>query len=117
MNDICEICNHACGAKYFQQNFENWTSNNNDIDKFIQNTQLSVHNDKSKALEWIPYDRFCNIKYIAKDKLCRANWIDGYIIRWDNSSKNWKRQGQSMFVILKCLNNPINVTSEFMNEV
>ncbi|RGB36389.1 hypothetical protein C1646_758206 [Rhizophagus diaphanus] len=42
---------------------------NNDIDKFIQDTQLSAHSDVREALEWIPYDRFHDIKYIAKDVL------------------------------------------------
>ena len=100
----CEKCNRICKTIYFQQNFENWTSNNNDIDKFIQNTQLSVHNDKSKTLEWIPYDRFCNIKYIAKGgfgKVYRANWIDGPINYWDDKSKNWERYNENKFVALK----------------
>jgi hypothetical protein len=34
----------ACNSKRFQQNFGNWTSGNDDIDKFIQNTQLSAKN-------------------------------------------------------------------------
>src|SRR5579862_2142469 len=82
-----------CNAKHFQQNFENWTSGNVDIDKFIQDTQLSARNC-FKKLEWIPYDRFRNIKYIAKGgfgKVYRANWIDGYILAWDNKNQNWWR--------------------------
>ena len=64
LNEICEECNSICYAKRFQKNFKNWTSGNNDIDKFIQDTQLSVHDDDNteKALEWIPYGRFYNIK-------------------------------------------------------
>ena len=63
---LCKKCNQentyhnwckACNAKRFQQNFENWTSGNVDIDKFIQDTQLSADN-RFKILEWIPYDRF-----------------------------------------------------------
>ncbi|RIA82469.1 kinase-like domain-containing protein [Glomus cerebriforme] len=34
-------CN-ACNAKRFQQNFKKWRSGNDDIDKFIQHTQLSA---------------------------------------------------------------------------
>ena len=75
--DLCEECNQeytgvdwcfACNAKHFQhfqQNFEKWSSGNVDIDKFIQDTQLSA-NKRFKALEWIPYDRFYDIEYIAK---------------------------------------------------
>jgi hypothetical protein len=46
-----------CNSKRFQQNFDNWTSGNDDIDKFIQNTQLSAKNCY-QLLEWIPYERF-----------------------------------------------------------
>ena len=67
---ICEECNQentepdwcrSCNAKRFRQNFKNWTSGNIDIDKFIQHTQLSATN-RYKVLEWIPYDRFYDIK-------------------------------------------------------
>jgi hypothetical protein len=117
--DRCK-CNYICHAKYFEQNFKNWTSGNNDIDKFIQNTQLLSHNDANKALEWIPYDRFYNVKYIAKggfSKVYKANWIYGKISHWDNKDQNWKRDGQNMEVVLKSLNNSKNITTEFINEV
>jgi hypothetical protein len=122
----CEICNHTCNSIYFQHNFINWTSGNNDIDKFIQSTQLSAHNDVKEVLEWIPYNRFNNIKYIAKgefNKMYRANWIDGYIIKsryqssWDDDNQNWKKEKPNMFVILKILNSPTSITSEFINKV
>ena len=66
---LCRECNQrntghlwckACNTKHFQQNFENWTSGNNYIDKFIQNSQLSEHTSwgsEINALEWIPYNR------------------------------------------------------------
>ena len=116
-HEKCEQCNSMCIAIRFQQNFKHWTSGNNYIDKFIQDVQLLGHYYVKNALEWIPYDRFYNIKYITKggfDKVYRANWIDGYVWYWN---KNWKRKDQNMFVILKSLSNPINITSEFMNEV
>jgi hypothetical protein len=40
LSEMCEKCNRICIAKHFQQNFKNWTSGNNGIDKFIQNTQM-----------------------------------------------------------------------------
>ena len=117
LNDICGKCNYACKTIYFQRNFDNWTSGNNEIDKFIQDTQLSAHSqlDLAEALEWIPYDRFYDIKCIAKGelgKMYKANWIDGYIRYWNN--QNWKRYDSNMFVILKSLNDPNDVISEFM---
>src|SRR3984957_20924396 len=123
LNVLCEECNNIrCNAKYLQINFKNWTSGNNDIDKFIQGTQLLVHSDNeiSKVLEWISYDRFYNIKYIAKGgfgKVYRANWIDGCVVNWDDDNYNWKRKDQNKFVALKSLNNSNNDSSEFMNQV
>ncbi|GBB99045.1 hypothetical protein RclHR1_00340036 [Rhizophagus clarus] len=113
----CKECNYICNSMFFQQNFKNWTSGNHDIDRFIQNTQLSVHKscEISSALEWIPYKRLCEIKYVKKKfgTICSANWIDGYIDKWDNESQNWKRKEQNIFVILKSINNPKNILLEF----
>jgi hypothetical protein len=107
---------------HFHRNFDNWTSGNNDIDKFIQDTQLSNHDmyKMSNALEWIPYDRFYNIKYIAEikiDKVYSANWVDGYIDVWNYENKDWERKNQNMIVYLKDLNDSKNITLEFMNKV
>uniref|UniRef100_U9SYM9 Protein kinase domain-containing protein n=1 Tax=Rhizophagus irregularis (strain DAOM 181602 / DAOM 197198 / MUCL 43194) TaxID=747089 RepID=U9SYM9_RHIID len=113
--DWCKECN----AKRFQQNFKNWTSGNNDIDKFIQDTQLSA-TLWLEVLEWIPYNKFHDIEYIAKGgfgKVYSAKWIDGYIDKWDNENQNWKRNNSNMFVALKSLNNSENVTLEFINEI
>jgi hypothetical protein len=114
-------CDRKCNARRFKQNFKNWTSGNNRIDKFIQSTQLSDHNyDRCQALEWILYNRFHKIRCIAEeefDKVYRANWIDGYINKWDNDNQNWERYEPNMFVILKILNNPASITSGFINEV
>jgi len=125
---LCEECNKekntgpdwckTCNAKHFQQNFENWTSGNIEIDKFIQETQLSAKGSY-QVLEWIPYDRFYGIEYIARGgfgKVYKAIWIDGYIFNWDKISQNWERHNNKI-VALKSLNNSKNVTFEFINEV
>ncbi|GBB91983.1 hypothetical protein RclHR1_19480002, partial [Rhizophagus clarus] len=123
LNNICKKCKHVCNAIYFQQNFENWTSNDDDIDKFIQDTQLSVHkaSEISYALEWIPYDKLNDIKYVTKNEfgeVYRANWIDGNISYWDYKNRNWKREGtNNMFINLMNLSTPKNITIEFMNEI
>jgi hypothetical protein len=86
-------CNDACNSIYFQHNFKNWTSGNNDIDIFIRDTQLSAHKKVSDSLKWIPYNRFNDIKYIAKGgfgKVYVANWIDGCIDNWDADNQNWE---------------------------
>jgi hypothetical protein len=117
---ICVKCFKICYSKRFQQNFKNWTSGNNDIDKLIQNIQLSTHKSLSRAIEWIPYDRFYDIEYIAKGGfgiVHKANWIDGPIEECDDENNNWKRSLQNKCVALKSLNNSANVSLEFMNEV
>ncbi|GES99709.1 kinase-like domain-containing protein [Rhizophagus clarus] len=125
---LCKKCNQTdenykwckvCNAKRFQQNFINWTSGNNDIDKIIQNSQLFANNPE-KVLEWISYDRFYSIKYIAKGgfgEVYKANWIDGFITNWDIEKQNWKRICQNKDVALKSLYNSRNVTMEFLEEI
>ncbi|GBB96885.1 hypothetical protein RclHR1_28610001 [Rhizophagus clarus] len=115
-NKKCEECNYACNAIHFQRNFENWTSGDNDIDKFIQDTQLSAHYDLREALEWIPYDRFNDVKYVSERRIYKANWIDGHIRYWNDKNQNWKRD-HNMFAILKSLNNLKNIALEFTNEI
>ncbi|GES77242.1 kinase-like domain-containing protein [Rhizophagus clarus] len=123
LNNLCEECENICSALHFQRNFRNWTSGNNHIDKFIQDAQLSTHDNYEvfeKALEWIPYKRFYDIEHITKygiNKTCRAKWLDGYINKWDNKHQNWERKDQNIFVILKILDNPVDTTPEYINKV
>ncbi|RGB34000.1 kinase-like domain-containing protein [Rhizophagus diaphanus] len=120
LNNTCKKCNYECNVTHYQQDINNWTSGNDDIDKFIQDTQLSAHKYTTSALEWIPYNRFYNIKYIAKGgfgKVYKANWIDGYIHKWNKYNNNWERQDKNMFVALKSLNYSKNITLELMNEM
>ena len=71
----------SCNGKRFQQNFQNWTSGNHDIDELIQQTQLNAKNFE-EVVEWIEYDRFKNIEYLAKGGFgttYKATWKDGFI--------------------------------------
>ncbi|CAB4413158.1 unnamed protein product [Rhizophagus irregularis] len=98
----CEECNqintgpewcNACNATRLQKNFIYWTSGNGEIDKFIQDAQLSA-NKFYRILEWIPYERFYDIEYIAKGGfglIYKAKWTDGYIQSWNNDKQNWNR--------------------------
>ncbi|EXX50811.1 Cdc15p [Rhizophagus irregularis DAOM 197198w] len=124
-NEICEQCDRfgiRCNVNHFKQNFNNWTSGNNCIDEFIVETQICSHIviGESYALEWIPYDKFYDIKFIAKGgfgKVYRANWIDGHMNKWDINNQSWNRNNQNEFVALKSINDSKNVTLEFMNEI
>ena len=55
----------SCNSKYFQQNFKNWTSGNHDVDEFILKAQLKAKSYR-EILEWIEFDRFENVEYLAK---------------------------------------------------
>ncbi|RGB38557.1 kinase-like domain-containing protein [Rhizophagus diaphanus] len=114
-----------CGAKYFQQNFKNWTSGNHEVDKFIQKTQLKANNDR-EILEWIEYDRFENVEYLTKGgfgTIYKAIWKDGCIEKWDTENNQWKKskniveRHENFPVVLKCLHNSQNITAEFLKEI
>lgn len=51
-NGYCSLC--------FTQEVDTWTSGNAEIDKVIQKSQIGDH-----FLQWIPYENFQDIKYIA----------------------------------------------------
>src|ERR1051325_3304992 len=67
---LCKECKQPKSANFwcrcnFQQNFKNWSSGNSDVDKFIQKAQLRAKGQHD-VLEWIDYDRFENIEYLAE---------------------------------------------------
>ncbi len=105
----------------FQQDFFNWTSGNDFIDKFIQESQLNAKYT-NQLLEWIPYNKFQNIEYLDKGGFSivyKAIWLDGPIKHWSNESNDenkWKRINYKT-VSLKSLNKSLNLNEEFLNEV
>ena len=109
----CQLCN----PKRFQRNFKNWSSGNDDVDKFIQAQLKPKYLDS--ILEWIEHDRFENIEYLAKGgfgTVYKAIWKDGSIDGWDSKNNQWKRVGK-IDVALKCLHNSQDITAEFLREV
>ncbi|RHZ44894.1 hypothetical protein Glove_707g70 [Diversispora epigaea] len=102
----------------FQKYFCEWTSGNEKIDKFIQDAQLNAK-WFTRKIEWIPYNRFKDIKEIAKGgfgTIYYAKWIDGYITGWDIEKKQWKRYGE-LEVVLKKFDNFENSNEEFLNKM
>ncbi|KAF0490690.1 kinase-like protein [Gigaspora margarita] len=68
-----------CGKNYFQNNFQNWTSGDNEIDDLIKYYQLNAKH-KVDYIEWIPYDRLKILKLIGKGgygAVHPAVWLDG----------------------------------------
>src|SRR6266536_1254892 len=90
---ICENCDQKCLAtlyceycvrNYLKANFSNWTSGNDDIDNLIQKCQMET-NSPDKVVEWIPYNKLQNVKYLTKGgcyKIYTADWIDGGYEEW-----------------------------------
>ena len=127
---MCEKCKHpknnrfCCRLCVFQQNFQNCTSGNHIADKFIQKIQLKA-TQPIEVIEWIEYDRFENIEYLAKGGFgttFKAIWKDGSIDEWDSENNQWKRYKIYMDhpnfpVALKSLHDSKNITADFLNEV
>ncbi|MCE8162881.1 MAG: serine/threonine-protein kinase [Candidatus Moeniiplasma glomeromycotorum] len=90
-----------CNAKRFQTNFKNWTSGNQKIDKFIQKHQLEA-TDKYEPLEWIPYEKFRDVEYLAEGGFSKV--YKAKVEKYGN-------------VVLKNLNNSRNMTTDFLSEV
>ncbi|RHZ86334.1 hypothetical protein Glove_52g88 [Diversispora epigaea] len=111
--DWCKLCN----SKLFQSDFNNWTSGNDKIDKFIQDAQLNA-NRRSKVIEWIPYNRFKDVKQIGKGgfgTIHYAMWLDGRIKKWDIENQQLRRYGK-IEVALKKFDNFVNF-NDILNEM
>jgi predicted nuclease of restriction endonuclease-like RecB superfamily len=150
---LCPECNRPntdenwckeCYSNKFKQNFDNWTSGNMQIDKFIQESQLSSRYN-FELLEWIPYNRLRNIKFLAQggfSTVYRAIWLSGLVKYWNNEKQDWERlihkldeqdykdasnsqiknplkinEKYGYSVVLKSLNDSSNINENFLNEV
>src|ERR1051325_7753336 len=123
---LCDECKQPknndkwCRICRFQRNFKNWSSGNDDVDKLIQKAQLKAK-DEREVLEWIEYDRFKSIEYLAQGgfgTVSKAIWKDGPISRedWDSKNNQWFRI-KDCTVALKCLHKSQGITAEFLGEV
>ncbi|CAB5361075.1 unnamed protein product [Rhizophagus irregularis] len=107
-----------CNTRRFQQDFSNWTSKNEFVDKFIQEAQLNSKNSY-EILEWIPYSKLSSIDYYDKGgfgEIHKAIWLDGPIYSWNIKKQQWNRQ-VDYEVILKILNDSSSLNSKFLDEV
>ena len=94
---------------------EGKTSGIPEIDNFIYESQLKTENYHNN-LEWIPYDRFQDIKSIGEGgfaNIFSAIWLDGEPILDFN---NTKKRTKPIKVALKKLKNSKNMEA-FINEV
>ncbi|RHZ79207.1 hypothetical protein Glove_151g115 [Diversispora epigaea] len=124
MTEKCPECGQGyswcefCYPKHFQDEFNNWTSGNDKVDKFIQDAQLNAKHLRA-IIEWIPYDRFKDVKLIGKGgfgTIHYARWIDGFIDKWNEKKQQWNRVPEKGKVALKRFENIVNL-DDVLNEV
>ena len=130
-NKNCSYCNKPftkelwckeCDPRHIM---EGWTSEHSVIDKFIKDTIYNArHFTYNKFLEWVPFDRFTDIKEIGEGgfaKVYSATWFDGrgsYRYRYyKKNDGSWERESIPIAVALKRLNGSQNMTDKYLNEV
>ena len=123
----CSYCNKPFTEELWckkcdpRRMIEGWTSGNSNIDKFIKDTIYDARKHTyDKFLEWVPFDRFKDIKQIGVGgfaKVYFATWIDGKA-EYYQVGESWKKdKSKPMKVALKRLNGSQNMSAEYLNEV
>ncbi|RHZ82854.1 hypothetical protein Glove_103g26 [Diversispora epigaea] len=110
----CEFCIR----KYLENNFRNWTSGNEEIDKLIQECQQKTVSPQF-VIEWINYDQFENIEHLTEGgcaTIYTAIWKFGRYKKWNSEKQILERFGREK-VILKRLNNSNSNNVHWFQEV
>jgi hypothetical protein len=93
-------------------NFNNWTSGNNEIDAFIQQTQKTA-SYRNSYLEWVDPQEITNIKLIAD-----RGFGSVYQATWMNAPKRFGDRIKEGNVTLNITNGDMNTFfNEFINKV
>ena len=115
-NDIfwCQSCN----SKHFNDEAKHWRSDNKRLDQLILKRQVDNARDRTEIIEWIPYERFVNVKIQARgyySTVYSAQWKP--ILKRDIENNKWKRyENLSITVSLKELH-ATKLSDEFLDEV
>src|SRR5581483_11290204 len=111
--DITRESCKPCQIKHLKNDFANWTSGNEKVDKFIQEIQINY--DSNVVFEWIPYNRFSNIKKGKSDyTIYLVTWKNGPLYNKYNDSK--MRESKEK-VALKYFYNSEKIDQKILNEV
>ena len=127
----CKKANHSlawcnpCDRKALVDKFNTWSTGNKDLDLFIQETQRTATDDLSKKcvyLEYVPYDRFTDVKSslggfgdFAAGEVFTAIWLDGE--RKVNWGKYNKARSSPLEVSLEMVVSSTNIDHTFIDEV
>lgn len=96
--------------------FGTWTSGNDTLDKFIQQTQLETP-DPRFHMQWIPFENFGEVKFVAKgghSSVFSATWKNKKDQVWDGAKQVFVEK--PLVVALKSLKNSQNLGDEFLDE-
>ena len=130
-HENCSYCNKPFSEELWCKKcdpfrmIEGVTSGNPDIDKFIKDTIYNKtygdYHDRYLFLEWVPFDRFEDIKQIGEGgfaKVYSATWMDGISKFKEQDNGGWKKlDPKPLKVALKRLNGSQNMSAEYLNEV
>ncbi|RGB21397.1 hypothetical protein C1646_778129 [Rhizophagus diaphanus] len=100
------------------QKYPTWSSENENIDDFIQERQLNINSYDDVVFEWIPYNQFNKIKETAKNgsiSVYSATWKEGPLRKKDKWGLYYTRDSNKE-VALKCLHNLQNPVDFLINE-
>ena len=112
----CSKCSHSMPNRYHlcQKCFteiaetaaESWTSERPNINEFILNSQKDAE-QVHQFIEWIPYDHFTNVEFVAEggfSRVYKASWKEGCwecVTEDDDTSTRYLKRRGSMEVALK----------------
>ncbi|CAB5336761.1 unnamed protein product [Rhizophagus irregularis] len=98
-----------------KNDFADWTSGNEKIDDFIKKMQLKINEYGDMIFEWIPYNKFIDVKEIENSVFATAIWKDGPLY-YSKIRRNYKRESDEK-ILLKYLYNSQNINHAFLNEI
>jgi hypothetical protein len=108
-----------CDVEYFLENFNNWSSGDPRIDDIIRNSQRYSKNC-TDFIEWIDFPQFDLIRHMGKagsfSTTYSAVWMECPLWNRDDAAEIWIRGGPTK-VILKRLNDSVDLSDQFINQV
>ena len=87
-----EMLNYVNSKSFFVNNFSNWTSRDDEIDKLLRDSQCNFKTFGT-IMELIPYENLINIKYLAEGGFATvysASWRPAYIQEYDMHEHQFK---------------------------